>query len=98
MSIATPETILEVYTEPVTEKKVKNYVHIVNPPANKHIQQHADMAMTAKEIVEYARRNGLEVVCLCGYRFIPTRNPEAVNDTCPICIDVAGMLMRNSGE
>lgn len=88
------EEILDI----VTSHQPAVYVHIVNPPANMHIQIHGDMAMTAKEIVEYARRNQLEVVCLCGYRFVPTRNPEAVNDTCPICIDVAGMLMRNQGE
>lgn len=98
MSLATPDTILEVYTEPVLEKEVKNYVHIINPVANMHIQAHAGMGMSSKDIVEYARRNQLEVVCLCGYRFIPSRNPETVDDTCPICLDVAGMLMRNEGE
>ena len=85
-------------TKEQTQKENKHYVHIINPADNIRVQVHADMSMTAGEIVAYAKHHRLEVVCLCGYKFVPSRNPEAVNDTCPICLDVAGMLMRNEGE
>lgn len=86
-------------SELVGDEDVKHYVHIINPVDNMHIQlMPGMMGASSKEIAEYAKNNGVEVVCLCGYRFIPSRNPEVVNDTCPICLDVAGMLMRNAGE
>lgn len=85
-------------TDEDVQKEDKHYVHIINPADNIHIQLRAGRSMSAKEIAEWAKVNGLEVTCLCGYRFTPSRNPEAVNDTCPICLDVAGMLMRNAGE
>ena len=85
-------------TKEQTHKENKHYVHIINPVDNMWIQVRVGQAMSAGEIVAYARHHRLEVLCLCGYKFIPSRDPEAVNDTCPICLDVAGMLMRNEGE
>ena len=85
-------------TKEQTQKENKHYVHIINPVDNVWIQVLAGQALSSAEIVQYARDNRLEVLCLCGYRFVPTRNPEDVNDTCSICLDVAGMLMRNEGE
>lgn len=98
MTDMTTELEQQLKTDEETSKEDKHYVHVINPVDNMHIQILNNRAMSSKEIAEYAKANGVEVVCLCGYRFIPSRNPEAVNDTCPICLDVAGMLMRNEGE
>lgn len=68
--------------------------HIVRPPENKHIYQ---PGMSAQDIVDTARILGVEVVCLCGFRFIPKSNPEK-HDICESCMKIAGDLMRAEGE
>lgn len=68
--------------------------HIVNPPANKHIWR---PGMEAQDIVDIARRHGLEVVTLCGHKFIPRHNPDKF-EACEPCIKIAGDIMREMGE
>lgn len=68
--------------------------HIVNPPLNIHIWQ---PGMSAQEIVDIARANGYEVRALCGYTWVPKRNPEKY-PACDECIRVAGDIMRGLGE
>lgn len=68
--------------------------HIVNPPGNLHIWQ---PGMTTKEMVAIARRNGIEVVALCGYRWVPKHDPDKF-DACETCIKIAGEIMRGAGE
>ena len=92
------ELAQQLETKEQTQKEDKHYVHIINPVDNLWVQVLAGRVLSSSEIVQYARDNRLEVLCLCGYRFVPIRNPEDVNGTCPICLDVAGMLMRNEGE
>lgn len=69
--------------------------HIVNPPLNTHIRMWH--LMTAQAIVNYARKLGLPVIALCGKKWVPTDDPEKY-DACLTCVEVAGQLMRQSGE
>jgi len=68
--------------------------HIVNPPDNMHIWQ---PGMTAQEIVNIARVTGQIVKTLCGFSFVPKRNPEKY-DPCQACFDIAGRYMSEDGE
>lgn len=68
--------------------------HIVNPPKNLHIWQ---PGMEGQDVVDIARATGQEVEALCGYRFIPKRNPDKY-DACRACMDIAGEIMRGEGE
>lgn len=71
-----------------------NRTHIVNPPNNLHIWE---PGMTAQEIVDIARTRGFPVTALCGYTWVPKRNPEKY-DACEECVRIAGELMRSMGE
>lgn len=68
--------------------------HIVSPPENVHIFQ---PGMEAQDIVDIARATGQEIKALCGYTFVPKRNPEKY-DACQSCMDIAGHIMRGLGE
>jgi len=72
-----------------TDDGQKHLAHIINPPNNIHIWQ---PGMTSKEIVEIARMTGQEVVALCGYRWIPKRNPDKL-DVCKTCMDAAHHIL-----
>lgn len=85
-------TIEAVETEEVTEASNNEPRHIINPPMNLHIWREG---MSTQEIVDIARVRGLEVVALCGYRWIPTRDASLVKETCNACIDEAGRLMND---
>ncbi len=84
-----------------TEKSIKHYTHIVSPPENVAIyaflvrQGNADP--TAQDIVKFARDNRMEVKAICGYIWVPELDPDKY-DLCQLCMDVAGMHMRNAGE
>lgn len=53
--------------------------HIVRAGDNDHIAKGDNM--DAMEIINAARLMGEEVVALCGYRWVPSRNPKQY----PIC-------------
>lgn len=87
------------YQEPADDRK--HYTHIVRPPEN-----HAIFALlitmgvkdpSAQDIVDFARRNRVAVMTLCGYTFVPELDPDKY-DACQLCMDAAGMHMRNEGE
>lgn len=69
--------------------------HIVNPVFNKHIRMWHHM--TAKALVDYARRLKIPVVALCGKKWVPDDNPEKY-DACGTCMEIAGQLIREAGE
>lgn len=74
----------------------KNHkTHIVRPFDNQHIQGWINMQ--AQDIVDSARLLGWEITALCGYRFIPMRNPEKY-EACKQCVDIAGHIMSSLGE
>lgn len=86
---------LEIFDELVIPYEDSNdsarRTHIVNPPMNYHIQK--GQYLTPQQIVDIARLSGLEVVALCGYRWVPKHNPEKF-DICDTCIKIAGQLIR----
>jgi len=102
MSTATPTTIL-----PDTDTDISELVnpyektddpqwrtHIINPPANLHIWE---PGMSMKDVLHVARSQRLEVVALCGFRFIPVHDPEDF-DACEECMRLAGEIMSSMGE
>lgn len=69
--------------------------HIINPPMNHHLWR--DPSMCAQDILDIARERALPVKALCGYVFIPSKDPDKY-PACEKCIEVAGALMRFKGE
>lgn len=72
----------------------ENFAHIVNPPNNVHIWT---PGMSAQDVVDIARTQGMKVRALCGKEWVPKANPDKF-DACKTCIDIAGDLMRGAGE
>lgn len=70
--------------------------HIVNPADNIDFQHQYGRCETAQEIVNLARMIGVEIVALCGYKFVPKHNPDKP-DACEACIKIAGEIMRSEG-
>jgi hypothetical protein len=65
--------------------------HYVNPPNNLHIYQ---PGMTSQEIVDIARMLSVEVRALCGYTWVPKRNPKRY-PVCERCVDIAAGIVMN---
>lgn len=76
-----------------TEDGDSHHTHIVNPQGNTHIW-HEGMPM--QTVVDIARLNGLPVKALCGYTWVPKRNPEKY-PACQKCFDIAGIIMQEDG-
>lgn len=57
--------------------------HIVNCPMDKE---------SAQSWVSEARMHGLEVEALCGYRWVPTRDPIR-HPVCQACMDAANIIV-----
>lgn len=57
--------------------------HLVNCPADKE---------SAEAWLTEARVYGLEVTALCGYRWIPERDPARF-PICPACVEAAGIIL-----
>lgn len=68
--------------------------HIVNPPANLHIWQ---PGMSSADVVFIARSQGISVTALCGYTWVPKRNPDKY-EACEKCVREAQRLMSERGE
>ena len=73
------------------EKHLSHIIHIVN---NTHVWQ---QGMNAIDIIEIARLTGQELVALCGYRWIPMRDPRKY-PACKICVDIAANIMIGALE
>lgn len=78
-----------------TDDGKDHLTHIVSPPENRHISN--DLSLEAKDLIDLARVTGEEMIALCGFRFVPKRNPEKY-DACQDCIRIAGEIMRRLGE
>lgn len=100
MTISPDSIIVQADLKEATDDR-KHYAHVVRPPENWMIYNvllKLDVnEPTAKDIVSWAREHRAFVKALCGYWFIPELDPENY-DACQICMDVAGMHMRNEGE
>ena len=70
--------------------------HIINPPMNSYHSWWVP-SLNAQEIVNIARVFGEEVTALCGYRWVPKRNPENY-PPCQQCFKIAEQLMAAEGE
>ena len=86
MSTITEETTTVVEEPRAETPKMR---HIINPPANLHIFR---PWMSAQDIVDIARVRGLEVVALCGHRWVPRHNPTNL-PTCDDCVRIAGEIL-----
>ena len=91
MSTITEETTTVVETVVVEESQAETpkMRHIINPPANLHIFR---PWMSAQDIVDIARVRGIEVVALCGHRWVPRHNPTNL-PTCDDCVRIAGEIL-----
>lgn len=58
--------------------------HIVDNLAN---AEQYGAGLTATDVVDMARLAGTEVIALCGYRWVPRRNPLH-HDTCEKCLAI----------
>jgi len=90
----TLESVTELFPYEDTDDGADRATHIVNPPNNLHIWR---VGMSAQDIVDIARVTGQYVTALCGYKWIPKRNPEKY-DLCTGCLEIAQHLMRSNGE
>lgn len=83
------EDSLKELEEPYVDDDNPNLrTHIVRPYENGHIYMPGD---TAKEIVARARFLQVEVVALCGHRWVPQHNPKNY-DSCDPCFKIAAEI------
>lgn len=87
-------TLPDVVPYDETDDGKDHLTHIINPPGNPHIWQ---PGMEAQDIVDTARLMGWSVTALCGYTWIPKRNPDKY-PVCDTCMTIAGDIMREAGE
>lgn len=80
----------------VIENEAEWRTHIVNPPMNRHLPGWSP-AWGGQDVVDTARLLRLEIIALCGFRFIPLQDPERF-DACGACMEIAGILMNENGE
>lgn len=74
------ETVVEAE---VLEQDSSWLTHIVNCPMEKE---------SAQAWVDEARAKGLEVTALCGFRWVPARDPIR-HPVCQACMDAAAALV-----
>jgi len=67
--------------------------HVINQRDNIHIWQ---PGMSSQDIVDTARMTGQWIFALCGYKFIPERDPQKY-PACQACFDIAGQIMNEDG-
>lgn len=87
-------TITDIFPYEDSDAGAEHRTHIINPPDNMHIWH---PGMEISEVVQIARITQQPVKCLCGFLFVPSRDPERY-DACEKCVEVAGELMRGAGE
>ena len=92
--VDTDEALKEFVTPYEDSDDPNTRTHYVRPYENGHIWQ---KGMTAKEVVELARINGIEIMALCGYTWVPKLNPDKY-DLCSTCNDLAHKYMKESGK
>lgn len=74
----------------------EHQAHYIRPFDNVHIAG-PDMAMSAKDISDTARLLGLEVVALCGFRWVPKANPTK-HQVCELCVEVGVQIRLGNRE
>jgi len=89
------ESVTDLSAEEAHFAEMLRLTHIVNPPMNPDIWD-GSMEMTGQDVVDIARTEGLEVVALCGYKWVPKHNPDKY-DICSTCLDIANQLIGRHG-
>lgn len=90
------EKLIEVFDTPYTDDGDPSHkTHFINPAMNTDIQDQYG-PMDAAIIVKTARFFGIEIVALCGFKFIPERNPEKY-DSCEPCAHAAADIISKDG-
>lgn len=87
---------LNPYDETEPSDGADHRTHIVNPEGNEHILPVTN-GKEMQELVDIARFTEQEIVALCGYKWIPKRNPEKF-DLCEACRLRAEQIMQEMGE
>lgn len=89
------DTRTDVVLEDVVSFEIKKR-HVVRPHENHHLEvffKHRVWAeVSAQELVDTARVQGIYVIALCGHKWIPTVNPVGM-DTCDTCVDMMNVIM-----
>jgi hypothetical protein len=65
--------------------------HIVSPVGNEHIWR---PGMEAQDVVDIAIVRGIEIVALCGYRWVPSSVVTQGLETCEICVDLMSKILN----
>jgi len=76
------QTVEQLYASPIATDD-SALTHIVNCPDDKD---------NTEAWLTEARVFGLEVTALCGYRWVPTRDPQR-HPICNACIDAANIIV-----
>lgn len=77
------------------EKDHNLKVHIATPAENLHIWR---PGMSTPDMITVARCLRVEIVAICGHRWIPSHNPEEIKDVCEACTEEAAKRMQEAGE
>lgn len=85
------QVILHEELEAIDNSSGNTKAHVVNPYGNEDIWE-PGMSMT--DLVALARLMGAELTALCGYIWVPSKNPDDF-PACEKCIRIAGELMAN---
>lgn len=92
MSIAVSDTDVKIDVEIIPFEETDDSsvrAHIINPPANVHIWK---PGMSSQDVVDTARMLQMELVALCGYKWVPKYNPDKF-PVCEKCLKIAGSLL-----
>lgn len=72
--------------------------HYVSPADNQDIWDAlgGGRYVTSQDVVDHARTHGIEVLALCGYRWVPQHDPQKY-PVCEACVDEAERRVREEG-
>lgn len=65
--------------------------HVVDSNQNGHITNGAEMS--GQDVVDTARLLNMEVIALCGYKWVPKHNPDKY-EVCQPCMKLVAAAMR----
>jgi hypothetical protein len=70
-----------------TTEEIIPYEDDGNNSAKAHIVKPGREDMSAQDVVDLARLAGTEVTALCGYKWVPKRDPKK-HDLCKVCVKI----------
>ena len=69
------------------ERPVLDEVLSTDEPIHSHIIDRGDSEMSAEALILTARVTGTPVTALCGYTWVPSRDPQK-HPVCPKCLEI----------